>query len=168
MRPSTLLAFLTALTLTYAQKAPFSSLAAFNKSLPACAQAVQDQVFAQALGMAPYGCAASTDPTALIESTNGTEVLCICAAARVPQSPLESFTYGAAGFEGVAAAACTTSQTSIMKLFAETQLLIELCMGLENGTYAGDLSSKGATQTPAAGEWIDRAGYIAGNILTWI
>jgi hypothetical protein len=168
MRPSTLLPFLSVLTLTHAQKAPFSSLAAFNKSLPACAQAVQDQVFAQALGVAPYGCAASTDPTKLVESTNGTEVLCICVAARVPQAPLESFTYGSAAFEGVATAACTKSETSIQKLFAETQLLIELCMGLENGTYAGDLSSNGATQTPAAGEWIGRAGYIAGYVLTWI
>jgi hypothetical protein len=154
MRPATLLLhLLSALSLTSAQKAPFSSLAAFNKSLPACAQSVQNQVFAQALGMAPYGCAASTDPTNLIESTNGTEFLCICTASRVPQAPLESFTYGAAAFEGVATAACTKSESSIKKLFAETQLLIELCMGLENGTYAGDLSSSGATQTPAAGEW---------------
>jgi hypothetical protein len=37
-------------------------------------------------------------------------------------------------------------------LIVESTLFIELCMGLENGTYAGDLSSKGATQTPAASE----------------
>lgn len=153
MRPSTLLfpvfSFLSAI---YAQKAPFSSLAAFNKSLPTCAQSVQNQVFGQALGMAPYGCAASTDPADLVESTNGTDVLCICMASRVPQAPLESFTYGAAAFEGVATAACTTSASNIAKLLAEVQLLIELCVGLENGTYVGDLSSNGAMQTPAAGE----------------
>ena len=153
MRPSTVLLSLGLATLTYAQKAPFSSLAAFNKSLPLCAQSVQNQVFAQALGMAPYGCSATMDSTNLVTSTNSTDVLCICTAARVPQAPLGSFTFGATSFESVATAACTKSTSDINKLFAETEMLIELCTGLENGTYAGDLSSKGATQTPAAGKW---------------
>lgn len=152
MRTSALLLNLLLPTLALTQKAPFSSLAAFNKSLPICAQSVQNQVFAQALGMAPYGCAASMDPTDLVTSTNGTEVLCICTAARVPQAPLESFTFGAPSFEGVATAACTKSASDIKKLLAETELFIELCMGLANGTYAGDLSSNSATQTPAASE----------------
>lgn len=148
-----ILLLLPALSLVASQAAPFSSLADFNQSLPACARAVQDQVFAQALGMAPYGCSATMDPIDLVKSTNSTDMLCICTTARVPlTAPLESFTVGAPAFEEVAAAACSMSTTDITKTEAESELFIELCMGVANGTWAGDLASKGATQTPAAGK----------------
>ena len=52
------------------------------------------------------------------------------------------------------AAACTKSATDIKKLLAESELFIELCMGLANGIYGSDLSSKNATQPPAAGKLI--------------
>jgi hypothetical protein len=139
--------------LVASQAAPFSSLADFNQSLPACARSVQDQVFAKALAMAPYGCSATLDPTDLVKSTNSTDVLCICTTAQVPlTAPLVSPTLGAPAFEGLATAACGSSTNDTAKLIAESAMFIELCMGLENGTYAGDLSSKGATQTPAASE----------------
>ena len=62
---------------------------------------------------------------------------------------------GAPAFEEVATAACTTSTTDLTKLVAESTLFIELCQGLANGTFAGDLASKGATQTPAASKGTD-------------
>lgn len=156
MRSSTLFLPFLLPSLALSQAAPFSSLAAFNESLPACAQAVQNTVFAAALNMAPYGCAATMDPKPLVESTNATEVLCICTAAHVPlTAPLTGY-YGQPAFEGVATAACTMSETDITKLLAQSDLFIELCMGVANGTYAGDLSSKNATQPPPAGKYSSR------------